>query len=164
MTDNSKDKAPKVRRVQTPVEEVDRMFSEMFGRDWPKSWIQPFQWNLPAWSATEAPRGTRFPRVDIIDRREDILIKANVPGVAKDDLDISVSDRTLTLSGVISGGGDAETGNVYRMERLRGRFSRTLALPSVVDGDKAVARLEDGVLTLTLPKHPHSHHRNIPVE
>jgi HSP20 family molecular chaperone IbpA len=93
-----------------------------------------------------------FPAVDIIDRDSDILVRAELPGVLKEDLSVSLGDNSLTIKGTAREE-KLEKGDYLRREiSRRGRFSRTLPLPFEVDAAKGKARLKDCLLELTLPK------------
>jgi HSP20 family protein len=106
----------------------------------------------------------RTPRVDVIDRDNDIVVKAEIPGVKKEDLDVSMTDTTVTIKGSTSHEEKHEKGNYYRCEISRGAFSRTVALPSNVDTDKAKAVFNDGILELTIPKVEKAKRKSITVE
>jgi len=93
-----------------------------------------------------------MPRVDIVDRDDELVVKAESPGVDKKDLDISVTDNAVTIKGSTSHEEKEEKGDYYRCEISSGAYSRTLVLPSEVEADKAKANFKDGVLELTLPK------------
>ncbi len=134
------------------LNEMDRMLEAFFGRSWPKSWMHPFHWEFPSWSETSLPYAGRLPRVDIIDSDDTITVKAEIPGVSKDDLDISTTENTVTIRGRTSHEFSEEKGDYFRAEMSRGEFSRTIALPSPIDSEKAKANLENGILELTLPK------------
>lgn len=151
--------APPSSRALSPFEEMDRMFEHFFGRSWPRSWMAPMRWEMPAW-----PEMPRLPKVDVIDQDNAVVVKAEVSGVKKEDIDISVSDTMVTIRGRTRHEEKEEKGDYFRSEISRGEFSRTVALPCDVDGDKATARMEDGLLTLTLPKLEKAKRRPIKVE
>ncbi len=90
--------------------------------------------------------------VDMYETKDDVVIKATVPGVSPDDLDISVSGDVLTIKGETKEEKKTEEVNYIRQERRFGAFRRDIQLPVAVNLDKAEATFEDGVLTLTLPK------------
>lgn len=90
--------------------------------------------------------------VDVYETEEELVIKARTAGVNKDDLDVSISEGILTISGTLSSGDDTEANNWHIQECYWGEFSRTLALPVPVKEDEAKAALKDGVLTISFPK------------
>jgi HSP20 family protein len=90
--------------------------------------------------------------VDVYETRERLYVKARTAGVNKDDLDVSISDNTLTIKGTLSSGEEADTENYHIQECYWGEFSRTLALPVPVKEDEVEAVLKDGVLTIGFTK------------
>jgi HSP20 family protein len=107
------------------------------------------------WSVTEGSR-VYTPRIDVVERDEDILVSAELPGMERKDIDLTLTQNTLTLSGEKKcecEEGSKETG-YYRRERSYGCFRRTVVLPTDVDTDHVEAHFAHGVLTVTLPKTP----------
>lgn len=90
--------------------------------------------------------------VDVYETEDKLVIKARTAGVNKEDLDVSISDGILTISGTLSSGDDAEATNWHIQECYWGEFSRTLALPVSVKEDEVDAVLKDGVLTISFNK------------
>ncbi len=90
--------------------------------------------------------------VDVYETDEKLVVKARTAGVNKEDLDVSISDGILTISGTLSSGDDAEATNWHIQECYWGEFSRTLALPVSVKEDEVDAVLKDGVLTISFSK------------
>ena len=90
--------------------------------------------------------------VDVYESEEKLVVKARTAGVNKDELDVSISDGILTISGTLSSGDDADVTNWHIQECYWGEFSRTLALPVAVKEDEVEAVLKDGVLTITFSK------------
>lgn len=90
--------------------------------------------------------------VDVYETKERLYVKARTAGVNKDDLDVSISDNTLTIKGTLSSGEEADTENYHIQECYWGEFSRTLALPVPVKEDEVEAVLKDGVLTIGFTK------------
>ena len=81
-----------------------------------------------------------------------MVVKARTAGVNKEDLDVSISDGILTISGTLSSGDETDVMNWHIQECYWGEFSRTVALPVAVKEDEAEASLKDGVLTIAFPK------------
>ncbi len=146
-------------RVLSPFAEMDQLFERLFPRDW----MRPFR-DWPAWGELGAGLATQLPRVDMIDRDDEIVVRAELPGVAKDDIDVSLTDTTLTLRATTRKEEREEKGDYVRSEIHQGAFSRTLALPAEIDVDGARASFRDGLLELTLPKLARAQRRSIPVE
>ena len=90
--------------------------------------------------------------VDVYETAETLVVKARTAGVNKEDLDVSISDGILTVSGTLSSGDDTDATNWHIQECYWGEFSRTVALPVPVKEDEAQASLKDGVLSITFPK------------
>lgn len=96
-------------------------------------------------------------RVDIAETDRDYLLKAEIPGVQKDDIKVSIDGNRVSISAEVrqenrSGDGDGTTSNLVRSERYYGQQYRSFALPQEVDDNAAEARYHDGILELTLPK------------
>ncbi|MDH5472398.1 MAG: Hsp20/alpha crystallin family protein [Gammaproteobacteria bacterium] len=144
-------------RLMTPFDELDRMFDELMSR----GWMSPFRLGR---SHLSAPFEGRTPDVDMVNRDDEIFIKAELPGVDKDDVEITLTDRTVTIKGSTRAEEKEEKGDYYRCEISQGSFSRTLSLPDQVDTDKAKAKFKHGVLKLTLPKVKSSKRANVKIE
>lgn len=140
-------------------DEMDRMFDSFF----PRRWAQPYRGNGPEWGELAAAE-SRLPRVDVIDRDEEMLVRAELPGVHKDDLDVSVSDNAVTIKGETRHEEREEKGEYYRCEISHGAFSRTVTLPDHAAADRAKATFRDGVLEMTLPKQERAKRHAIKVE
>lgn len=152
--------ASRPKRGASPFDEMERWFEDFY----PRGWMRPFRMAWPSWGELAAPFEGRMPKVDVIDRDDEIVVRAEVPGVEKDDLDISVSDNTVTIKGQTKHEAKEEKGDYYRCEISRGTFARTVSLPSDVDSDKVKAQFRDGVLELTLPKVTRAKRRAIKIE
>jgi HSP20 family protein len=92
------------------------------------------------------------PALDVYEDKDNFVVKAELPGMKKEDIDVSLHDGALSLSGERKNETKYENAEVYRAERFVGRFQRTLSLPTPVAADKVKAQYKDGVLTVTLPK------------
>lgn len=92
--------------------------------------------------------------VDVYETADKLVVKARTAGISKSDLDVSISDNILTISGILSGGEDEQTTRWHIQECYWGEFSRTIALPVQVkeDENSVKAELKDGVLTITFDK------------
>jgi HSP20 family protein len=90
--------------------------------------------------------------VDVYETKEKLLVKARVAGVDKNDLDVNISDNTLSIHGTLTSGDEAEAENYFVQECYWGEFSRSLALPVPVKEDEIEAVLKDGVLTISFTK------------
>jgi len=136
-----------------PFAEVERLFDDFFGG----RWLRPFAWE------SMFPEIPGMPSVDVIDRDDEVLVRAEVPGYKKEDIEISVSDSSLTIKGETKAEEKEEKGDYYRCEISHGAFSRTVALPAEVDDAKAKATIKDGMLELKLPKREKSKRHTITI-
>ncbi|ETW95044.1 MAG: hypothetical protein ETSY1_32240 [Candidatus Entotheonella factor] len=105
-----------------------------------------------------------LPNVEVSDTQESVVVKAQVPGVSQDNIQVSVTDDSLTLKGEMKEEEKKEEKNIYRREFRYGSFSRTIPLPTAVQSEKAEAKLKDGVLEITIPKSEKAKVKEIPVQ
>ena len=101
---------------------------------------------------TEDSFGTWAPPVDIFERQDYLVIRAEVPGVQKEDMDVRIENGVLTLHGERKQETEVQEENAHRMERVYGAFTRSFSLPTTVDAAKVAATYKDGVLEVTVPK------------
>ncbi|NOZ54675.1 MAG: Hsp20/alpha crystallin family protein [Gammaproteobacteria bacterium] len=147
-------------RSMSPFDEMDRLFEGLF----PRGWAQPIRREWPEWIGFGTSFEGRVPKVDVLERDETVVVRAELPGVDKDSLDISLTEDSVTISATIKQEGDEEEGDYHCREILQGSFSRTVALPVTVQSDQAKARFYDGVLVLTLPKAAPAKRHTIKIE
>ncbi len=133
-------------RLPSPFEEMERWFDEFFRR--------PFSLFGPSWlPRLRMPEIEEIsPSVDIFEEGDDVVVKAELPGMKKDDIDVTLSDDTITISGEKKREEKVEKKNYYRYERSFGSFSRSFRLPVDVQADKAKATFKDGILEIRIPK------------
>ncbi len=131
-------------RSLVSFEDMERWLEEVFRR--------PFF--LPSW----LPR-LRLPEmdvaaasVDIFEQGENVVVKAELPGMKKEDIDINLTDDTITISGEKKKEEKVDKKNYHLLERSYGSFYRRLPLPVQVQTDKATAQFKDGVLEIIIPK------------
>ncbi|MDX9803203.1 MAG: Hsp20/alpha crystallin family protein [Dehalococcoidales bacterium] len=110
--------------------------------------------------------GVSMPEValDMKETDADVVVKAELPGVKPEDVDVSVSEGILTIKGENREEQEEKEANYYRRELRYGSFSRSISLPAAVNADKAEAVFENGVLTLTLPKAEEARPKQIKVK
>jgi len=140
-------------------EEADRAFDTLFHQ----GWLRPFRNIWPEWGRFEETPGITTPRVDLIDRDEEFLVRAEVPGVDKKDLHVDLTGRLLTIKGERRHEEKEEKGEFFRSEIATGHFSRTIRMPEDVDFEKAKAEFKDGMLEVHLPKTEKTERRTIEV-
>jgi HSP20 family protein len=140
--------------------EFDRSFSMLdeLRRRMDRMWQD---WDSEAYGySTELSSADAWPRVNVFDAGAQIVVKADVPGVNEKDLQISMNQGVLSIAGERKA--EAPEGYVvHRRERAALRFSRAFNLPVPVEVDKTTATIQDGVLTVTLPKSPEAQPRKI---
>ena len=92
------------------------------------------------------------PAMDVYETENEVVVKCTLPGVQPGDVDITMTGETLTIKGEIKADETVKSDSYYLQERRYGSFSRSITIPVPVVADKAEAKFENGVLTLTLPK------------
>lgn len=131
-----------------PIRELEAEMDRFF-----EGW--PLRWGRPWWVWRRATRErTWVPAVDLFDRGEKLIVEAELPGVDKDSIDISVVGGVLHLKAERKAPAEVKDEDYYCCERPRGTFYRTVELPTEVDVDKIEAEYTDGVLRIVLPKAP----------
>lgn len=108
--------------------------------------------------------GRAFPSVNFYEYDDRYLLTAELAGVRKEDLDLSITDGILTLKGQRLGPEDVSDNDYRRAERPRGKWQRSLRLPDRIDASRLKAEFHSGILKLTLPKAPESAARQIPID
>ena len=153
--------------AMTPFEEMEHWFedfSRRFDDLFSSRWLRPFEGGWPAFPELRAPFEGRWPRVDVVDRDTEVVVRAELPGVTKENLDVSLGENTVTIKASTRHEEKEEKGQYYRHEMSRGEFQRTVVLPSEVKGEEAKATFKDGILELTLPKTAPAKRKTIKVE
>jgi HSP20 family protein len=119
------------------LEEWERRFDDLFGR--------------PLWRLPVEERGW-MPAVDVFEKEDRFVVKAELPGMKEEDIDVSVVGDTLSIRGEKKTETEIKEEDYYRCERSYGSFYRSIPLPSNVDANKIEASFDDGVLEVALPK------------
>jgi len=104
------------------------------------------------------------PDVELYEDKEKFTIRAEIPGMKKEDIDVSLSGNTVTISGEKKREEEQKKGDTYRSERFFGRFQRNITLAQPVNADKIQASYKDGVLTLSVPKAEEAKRKQIEVK
>lgn len=118
-------------------DEMDRLFQTFFGQQGAEA---------------ERTAGARVPAVDVAETETDVVVKAELPGVTKDNLQIEVLPEVLSLKAEASEAKEEKSASYHRRERTWARFERTVPLPAEVRTDAVKATLQDGVLEVRMPK------------
>ncbi|MDX9715307.1 MAG: Hsp20/alpha crystallin family protein [Dissulfurispiraceae bacterium] len=143
-----------LRELEDMRRDMDRIFEEFF---------VPSSRRRHAWPA-KAEAGLMVPNVEMYDRENEIVVKAEVPGVSKDGLDLTITKDSLTIKGEVKKEEEVKQENYYFSERSFGTFTRTLALPVEVESEKSKASFENGVLEVVLPKKEEAKAKEIKIE
>jgi HSP20 family protein len=112
----------------------------------------PFRDLMTILSDGEEGDGAWVPPVDIFQDQDNLVLRAEVPGVDKDNIDVRAENGVLTLQGERKTDTDLDDKSAFRRERIFGRFARSFTLPTTVDATRITARYRDGVLEIVLPK------------
>ncbi len=150
-------------RMLSSFDEMDRMMDRMLEGFLPRGLLRSLGFDRDFLGNLNLPFIGKGPKVDIIDRHQDVLVRAEVPGIDKDDLHVSVTGRTVTISGRRQRETKSEEGQYFRSEISRESFERSLPLPVEVDGAQGHAEFKNGVLELRLPKVDEAKRHNVPV-
>jgi HSP20 family protein len=129
-------------------DEMNRLFDDFFGRP-----VLKTAWTEGVWS----------PTVDVSEDKDNVIIKAEMPGMSREDVKISIQDNVLTLKGEKKQEKEEKDKNYHRIERSYGSFCRSFQLPTSVKSDKIKAAYKDGVLSITLPKTEEVKPKEIPI-
>ena len=136
--------------------DMERMMDEFFDRRmrpwWPERWLSRESMEVSA------------PAIDLYEEKDDIVVKAELPGMEKDNIQVNLSDHTLTIKGEKKKEEEIKEKNYYRSERAYGSFIRAVELPKDVHGDKVKASFKNGVLEIRLPKTEEAKTREIKVK
>ena len=115
-------------------------------------------------SEGEVSTRTWAPPVDIYEDGDNLVLKAELPGLSPDEVQVRVENNTLYLKGERKFDKEVKEQNYHRVERSYGTFTRTFTLPNSVDADKVAANFKDGVLTLTMPKKEEAKPKTIKID
>ncbi|HZD42173.1 MAG TPA: Hsp20/alpha crystallin family protein [Terriglobales bacterium] len=137
--------------------EMERMMDEFFDRRmrpwWPERWL-----------GKEPMMEIAVPAIDLYEEKDDVVIKAELPGMEKDDIQVNLADHSLTIKGEKKKEEEVKEKNYYRSERAYGSFIRTVDLPTDIHADKVKASFKNGVLEVRLPKTEEAKKREIKVK
>lgn len=140
----------------------DELAAAFLGDEDDTAQAQQQQQEDQTWDEDEAVPGQLA--VDVYETDERLVVKARTAGVNKQDLDVSISDGVLTISGTLSSGDEADVVQWHMQECYWGEFSRTLALPVAVKEEEVEAVLKDGVLTVSFSKVKSEQARKIEIQ
>lgn len=133
------------------ITELERIFDDVFSHRWPRAWMRRFHWDEPAWGELGPLLGPH-PQVQVIEQSDRFIVRAKLPGLRKEQLELFVEANRLIIRGRSSRHAKAESDEYYRSHTSWDEFTRTVELPGPVDGARASARAEDGMIEITLPR------------
>ena len=123
--------------------DMDRMIEDFFGRRVRPWWPERFRFG---------EMEVRPPVVDVFEEKDDIVVKAELPGMERDNIEVNLTDHTLTIKGEKKKEEEIKKENYYRAERSYGSFYRSVDLPKEVQSDKVKAAFKNGILEVRMPK------------
>ncbi len=134
-----------VRKIEEWFDEMEKRFEDFFRR--------PFSLMPSILPQIRMPEVEEFsPSIDILTEGDEVVIKAELPGMKKEDIDVSLTEDTITISGEKKKEEKVEKKDYYLLERSYGSFKRSFTLPTEVQTEKASAKFKDGVLEIRIPK------------
>ena len=143
----------------SPPKEVEKWFEEFLEEPFlPRAWRR-----FPSLKKLKEFEGMS-PAVDMYDKKDEIVVKAEIPGVPKENVKISLSDNTLTIKGEMKKEEEVKEEDYYYAERSYGSFARALSLPAKVKADKIKANFKDGILEIHLPKSEEAKPKEIKID
>ncbi len=155
--------------VRRMMEDMDRIFEDFgFGRDvdLARGLVSPFFGGAGTdlWGRAGDAEALWSPPVEVLEKGDNLVVRAEIPGVSKDDVNVTLSNDTLTIEGERRQESEDRGEGFYRSERSYGRFLRTIPLPEGVDTEKVDASFKDGVLEVTVPLvAPQERTRRVPI-
>jgi len=128
----------------SPFERMEELFEDFFRRAFERPWWPSISRRFEEMELS--------PSVDIFEEGDDIVVKTELPGMTKDDIEVNLTENTITISGEKKREEKVERDNYYHLERSYGSFRRSFDLPAEVQTDKAKASFKNGVLEVRIPK------------
>ena len=130
---------------------MEEFFGNHFPRRWMEGFFEPHAWKHPSW--TEFGEAFEvWPKVDVLDKDDALVVRAEIPGVRRQDLEITIAGDRLTLEAKREYEEKEEEKEYFRSEMAYGRLYRVIPLPVEVKGDEAKAEVKDGIVEIYLPK------------
>ena len=140
------------------LEEMRRNMERLFGGVYEPSLGCRRWWPEPSETSMVVPK------IDIYDRKDEVVVKAELPSVEKNDIDLTVTKDSITIKGEIKREEEVKEGNYYAAERSYGSFKRMIALPVEVESEKAKAAFKNGILEIVLPKKEEAKPKEIKIQ
>jgi HSP20 family protein len=163
MADKAKDKTSRAMTPWRPSmdmsrweRDMDRMMEDFLGRRarswWPENWFPRHDMEV------------RAPALDVFEDKEDVVVRAELPGMDKENIEVNLTDSTLTIKGEKKKEEEVKEENYYRSERSYGSFVRSVELPKAVHADKIKASFKNGILEVRAPKTEEAKSKEIKVK
>jgi HSP20 family protein len=146
-----------------PLKEIESMCREMDSM-WEEIFPTPRRSLLAPWRRLASKDDTAIPAIDVIDKADEILVRCEMPGVEKKNIDVSVPEDTLTVKGEVEKDKEYKDEDYYHRERTYRSYTRSIHIPEKVKADKIKASVKDGMLNVHIPKAEELKPRKIKVE
>ena len=159
MTTEIEKSEKKTSKTLSPFDDFDKFFERIFSRNSLRSRIGDNFFSDVFSDAEHA-----FPKIDLIEHKKEYVVKAELPGMEKDDIDIKVDANSVTIRGDLRKEESEEKGDYCQKEIHQSHYYRNLSLPSEVDADSVKAKFKNGVVTLTLRKAKNSEKRSVSID
>lgn len=143
-----------IKELEVMRRDMERLFEEFF---------EPSA-RRRRWWPTPSETGAIVPNINVYDRKNEVVIKAELPGVEKDNIDLTITKDSITLKGESKKDEEVKEEDYYSREINYGSFVRTIALPAEVESEKAKATFKNGVLEVVLPKKEEAKPKEIKVQ
>jgi HSP20 family protein len=144
-------------KVSRLEQDIERVFNDFWRRPFLSLWGPDHWW--PARSLS-----LQMPVVDVYEEKDDVVVKAEIPGLSKEDIEVTLTESSLTIQGEKKKEEEIKEKNYYCSERSSGSFARRLELPVEVKTDQAKASFKDGILKIRLPKTDEAKKRRVKVK
>jgi len=129
----------------------EAFFESHFPRRWMEGFFEPHEWKRPVWGEFGETFGV-WPKIDVLDKEDAIIVRAEMPGVKKEDLEVTIAGDRLTFAAKRAFEEEEKKEDFFRSEMSYGQLYRVIPLPVEVKSDKARASMKDGVVEVLLPK------------
>lgn len=143
-----------IKELEEMRRDMDRLFEEFF---------TPVTGRRRGWPM-KPETGVIIPNIEMFDRKDEVVVRAELPGVTKEDIDLTITKDSLTLRGEMKKEEEVKQENCYISERSYGSFTRTIAMPVEIENEKASASFKEGVLEIVMPKREEARPKEIKIQ
>ncbi len=141
------------------IEEMRRDMERLFGE-----FFEPLPRRRRRWWGKPVEGGVIVPNIEMFDRKDEVVVRVELPGVEKKDIDLTITENNLTIKGEVRRAEEVPEEDFYITELTYGNFARTISLPAEVDSSRAKATYRNGILEIVLPKKEEAKPQEIKVE